>query len=186
VAFFDGQTAAGPPMKPMNRRSHETPTRRVRLPRCGCLSGAVLDAFADFFRTDKVAVTIVSGRTLDGAPIPPRHFDRFSRVLKEIVDARVWGGIHFRTAAVQGAEIGKKVARWLHNHYFQRAKRQGSFYEGRRLSLCLPTTTQTAVAASSPSVHSRCGDEESKEIESPGSSWYSSKPIRTPSRPLIT
>jgi len=88
----------------------------------GCLSGAVLNAFADFFGKDKVAVTIVSGRTLDGAPIPPRHFDRFSRVLKEIVDARVWGGIHFRTADVHGAEIGKKVARWLHKHYFQRVK----------------------------------------------------------------
>ncbi len=52
-------------------------------------------------------------------PIPPRHFDRFSRALKEVIDARVWGGIHFRTADVQGAVIGKKVAHWLEKHYFQ-------------------------------------------------------------------
>ena len=69
--------------------------------------------FAEFFGTDKVAVTIVSGRSLDGVPIAPRSFDRFSRVTKEIIDARVWGGIHFRTADVQGTVIGKKVAHWL-------------------------------------------------------------------------
>ena len=49
----------------------------------------------------------------------PRHFDRFSRVTKEIIDARVWGGIHFRTADVQGTVIGKKVAHWVRKHYFQ-------------------------------------------------------------------
>ena len=85
----------------------------------GCLSGAVLDTFAEFFGTDKVDVTIVSGRSLDGVPIAPRSFDRFSDVTKEIIDARVWGGIHFRTADVQGTVIGKKVAHWLRKHYFQ-------------------------------------------------------------------
>jgi hypothetical protein len=84
----------------------------------GCASGATLDTFADFFGTGKVEVTLVSGRSLDGVPIPPRHFDRFSQVLKEIIDARVWGGIHFRTADVQGAVIGKKVAHYLRKHYF--------------------------------------------------------------------
>jgi hypothetical protein len=31
----------------------------------------------------------------------------------------VWGGIHFRTADVHGTVIGKKVAHWVENHYFQ-------------------------------------------------------------------
>ena len=88
----------------------------------GCLSGAVLDTFAEFFGKDKVAFSVVSGRSLNGVPIPPREFDRFSRALKEIIDARVWGGIHFRTADVQGAAIGKKVAHWLEKHYFQRVR----------------------------------------------------------------
>ena len=85
----------------------------------GCLSGAVLHAMADFFGTDKVEITVVSGRSLNGAPIPPRQFDRFSYALDEIIDARVWGGIHFRTADVQGAVIGKKVAHWTRKHYFR-------------------------------------------------------------------
>jgi hypothetical protein len=53
------------------------------------------------------------------APCPPRTFDRFSEALKELIDARVWGGIHFRTADVQGAVLGKKVAHWERKHYFQ-------------------------------------------------------------------
>ena len=69
--------------------------------------------------TDKVELRVVSGRSLNGVPIPPRTFDRFSRVTKEVIDARVWGGIHFRTADVQGTVIGKKVAHWVRKHYFQ-------------------------------------------------------------------
>jgi PAP2 superfamily len=87
----------------------------------GCLSGAVLNTMADFLGTDKPegGLTIVSGRTLGGVPIAPRHFARFSEALKEIIDARIWGGIHFRTADVHGTVIGKKVAHWLEKHYFQ-------------------------------------------------------------------
>ncbi len=88
----------------------------------GCLTGAVLKTMADFFGTDKVAITVISGRSLNGVPIPPRHFDRFSRATKEVIDARVWGGIHFRIADVQGTVIGKKVAHWLRKHYFQPAR----------------------------------------------------------------
>ena len=44
---------------------------------------------------------------------PAAQFERFSDALEEVIDARVWGGIHFRTADVQGAVIGKKVAHWL-------------------------------------------------------------------------
>jgi hypothetical protein len=85
----------------------------------GCLTGAVMNTMADFFGTDKVELTVVSGRSLNGVPIPPRTFDRFSDVTEEVIDARVWGGIHFRTADVQGTVIGKKVAHWLQKHYFQ-------------------------------------------------------------------
>jgi hypothetical protein len=33
-------------------------------------------------------------------------------MLQEVVDARVWADVHFRTADEQGAELGEKVARW--------------------------------------------------------------------------
>jgi hypothetical protein len=83
-----------------------------------CISGAVVHTMQSFFGTDKVEFTATSNKCLP-APCPPRSFARFSGVLKEVIDARVWSGIHFRTADVQGAVLGKKVAHYLEKHYFQ-------------------------------------------------------------------
>jgi hypothetical protein len=44
-------------------------------------------------------------------------------MLDEVIDARVWAGIHFRTADVQGAVLGHKVAHYLERHYFQPVRR---------------------------------------------------------------
>ena len=70
------------------------------------------------FGTDKIAFDVVSIR-FAGTPAQTRHFERFSDALKEIIDARVWGGIHFRTADEQGAKLGKAVAKWERKHYFK-------------------------------------------------------------------
>ena len=80
----------------------------------GCVSGAVFRVFREVFGADKIAFDLYSTRF----PTQPRHFDRFSLALQEIVNARVWGGIHFRTADVQGVRIGKEVGFWLQKHYF--------------------------------------------------------------------
>ena len=85
-----------------------------------CISSAAVHALQAFFGTDKVSFTAVSNKC-SPAPCPGRPFDRFSVALKEIIDARVWGGIHFRTADVQGSVLGKKVAHYLEKHYFQPA-----------------------------------------------------------------
>ena len=75
-----------------------------------CVSGATVYALKAFFGTDRISFTAESNKC-SPAPCPPRSFHRFSEALKEIIDARVWSGIHFRTADVQGAVLGKKVAR---------------------------------------------------------------------------
>ncbi len=81
----------------------------------GCVSGAVLHTAKTFFGTDKMDFEVHSGRF----PGQPRQFSTFSSAIQEIVDSRVWGGIHFRTADEEGAVIGKKIARWLDSNYFQ-------------------------------------------------------------------
>jgi hypothetical protein len=83
-----------------------------------CISAATVYALQAFFGTNKVPFTAISNKC-SPAPCPPRSFDRFSDALKEIIDARVWGGIHFRTADMQGAVLGKRVAHYLQKHYFQ-------------------------------------------------------------------
>jgi hypothetical protein len=85
----------------------------------GCVSGAIVRTLQHFFGTDKTAFTVFSNRTRT-----TRSYDRFSHALKEVIDARVWGGIHFRTADVQGAVLGKKVAHWLAQHHFQPMKHE--------------------------------------------------------------
>jgi PAP2 superfamily len=90
----------------------------------GCLSGAVVNTMAHFFGTDKVEITVVSSRSLNGVPIAPRKFRRLSDALNEIIEARIWGGIHFRRADVQGAVIGKKVARYTRKNYFRPLRRR--------------------------------------------------------------
>jgi hypothetical protein len=83
----------------------------------GCVSGAIVRSLQNFFGTDKVSFTATSNKC-SPAPCAPRTFDRLSDSIKEIIGARVWGGIHFRTADVQGSVLGKKVARYELKHYF--------------------------------------------------------------------
>jgi hypothetical protein len=86
----------------------------------GCVSGSIVHALQNFFGTDKVTFTVTSNKC-SPAPCTPRTFERLSHALKEVIDARVWSGIHFRTADVVGAVLGKKVAHWERKHYFQPA-----------------------------------------------------------------
>jgi hypothetical protein len=81
----------------------------------GCVSGATLDAVRTFFGTDKVAINLASSRY----PGELRSFSRLSVAMDEIIDARVWGGIHFRTADVVGADTGRKVGRFMDKNYFR-------------------------------------------------------------------
>jgi hypothetical protein len=79
-----------------------------------CNTSAFVHTLRNFFGTDRIAVTAFSNKSCTW-----RSFDRFSDILKEVIDARVWAGIHFRTADAQGAVLGKKVAHYLKRHYFQ-------------------------------------------------------------------
>jgi hypothetical protein len=76
---------------------------------------AMCESFADFFGTDRIAFT---GTSLN-LPDKPRTFGSFSQATQEVVDARVWSGIHFRNADEDGARIGEQVARWRDRHYFE-------------------------------------------------------------------
>jgi hypothetical protein len=79
-----------------------------------CATSAYVNTLQNFFGTDKIAFNAFSNKSCT-----TRSFERFSDALKEVVDARVWAGIHFRTADVQGAVLGNKVAHYLEKHYFQ-------------------------------------------------------------------
>jgi CHRD domain len=51
-----------------------------------------------------------------------RHYDDPAVIQKDVIDARVWSGIHFRTADQVGVATGIKVGNWALDHYFAPAK----------------------------------------------------------------
>jgi hypothetical protein len=72
-------------------------------------SGAAEAVLKGFFGRDQVAVSVT---------YPPifgvtRSYSSFSQMAQEVVDARVWGGIHFRTADVDGSELGQHVGEYV-------------------------------------------------------------------------
>jgi len=36
-----------------------------------------------------------------------------------VIDARVWLGLHFRTADLRAVQMGDQVAEWALDHYFR-------------------------------------------------------------------
>jgi PAP2 superfamily len=80
-----------------------------------CFDGAHLRVLQMFFGTDEIGFDVMSSRF----PGQPRHFDRFSAPLAEIIEARIWAGLHFRTADVQAQLLGRNVAEYMAEHYFQ-------------------------------------------------------------------
>jgi len=79
------------------------------------LDGAHLEVLQMFFGTDKIGFDVKSSQ-FGGET---RHFNRFSDALKQIIDARIWAGLHFRTADIQAQILGRKVADYMAKHYFQ-------------------------------------------------------------------
>jgi hypothetical protein len=79
-----------------------------------CADGAHLRVLQLFFGDDVhfgVTSTRFNGET--------RFFDHFSEPLAEIIEARIWAGLHFRTADVQAEALGRNVAEYMADHYFQ-------------------------------------------------------------------
>jgi hypothetical protein len=61
-------------------------------------------------------MTVVVKKTPAG---PSRTFEKFSAVRDEVVEARIYGGIHFRFADIAGRKQGEHIAQWAHGHFFQ-------------------------------------------------------------------
>jgi hypothetical protein len=76
-----------------------------------CVSGAAARVLADYFG-DGTPITVTS----DGMPGTTRSFSSFSAALDEVKSARVFGGIHFRTACNDGQMLGIEVAEYIVSH----------------------------------------------------------------------
>jgi len=44
-------------------------------------------------------------------------------LVEEIVNARIYGGMHYRTSGLHGAALGKAVAKWVVQHSLRPRRR---------------------------------------------------------------
>jgi hypothetical protein len=79
-----------------------------------CLDGAHTRVLQLFFG-DEVPFRVPSVQF----PGETRGFPRFSDALAEITEARIWAGLHYRTADLQARQLGRNVADYAAENYFQ-------------------------------------------------------------------
>ena len=85
------------------------------------ISGAVSHMLRLFFGTDEVTFQMTTTNAL--APQKTRTFTRFSQAEQEVIDARVYVGIHYRNSdRVAGAQ-GRHVANWVFRHSLRPVER---------------------------------------------------------------
>jgi hypothetical protein len=85
----------------------------------GCVTSAEAEAIARALGTRRIDATLHG--SADGTPgdfTAARTYRRPHDLEREIVDARVWAGLHYRESAVQGVALGRKVARYVARHAF--------------------------------------------------------------------
>jgi hypothetical protein len=82
------------------------------------LDGASTTVLRQFFGDAPGSFHITSTFVNPGGPAV-RTFDTFSQAVAEIVEARIWAGLHYRGADVAGKALGTNVANYGIAHYFQ-------------------------------------------------------------------
>ena len=87
----------------------------------GCFSGSVVEVLRAYFGSDELHFTMSS--PVPGLLEPVRSYDRFSQVLTDILNARIYGGMHYRNSTAFGSELGKQVARQALENFFLPRKR---------------------------------------------------------------
>jgi hypothetical protein len=84
----------------------------------GCLTSALADVLANALGTQAIDATIW-GATGGGTTLTTqRHFADTQQLKDEIVNARVWAGLHWRNSVLAGEGIGDAVAGWSLDRYF--------------------------------------------------------------------
>jgi hypothetical protein len=73
----------------------------------GCTTAALAETLARLAGTRRIGLTVSS--TVTGAT---QRFATADDLERQIVDARVWGGLHFRDSVLVGERLGRAVARF--------------------------------------------------------------------------
>ena len=85
----------------------------------GFWSTALTDSVAAFFGTNRVTWTL----TVPKSAVPVLNqteytYDQLNALMRDVDDARVFGGLHWRQSLRHGAQIGRRVSAYVTRRYF--------------------------------------------------------------------
>ena len=86
-----------------------------------CATSGLMNGAKAFFGSDQAEFDIISTGIGPVGGVPTgstRHYSRFSDVIGDMIEARVFGGLHFRRADVNGANLGQRVAEYVDANFF--------------------------------------------------------------------
>ena len=78
-----------------------------------CFTGAVTESLRNYFGTKHVELTVFS--TTTGTT---RVYERLDELVEDVENARVWGGLHFRTTMTETAKHFPRIARDIGREHF--------------------------------------------------------------------
>ena len=77
---------------------------------------ALTDAVAAYFGTNKVSWTLTT--TAPQAVVTSRTYKDVNSLMREVDNARIWAGLHWRHSMRTGSQVGRKVAQHVTRNYF--------------------------------------------------------------------
>lgn len=79
---------------------------------------AMTKSLEHFFQTDKMTFSVTTTNTVPTVQ-DTRTYERFSDAADEVVDARIFSGIHFRFADEAAGKQGREIAQMAFHNYFR-------------------------------------------------------------------
>jgi hypothetical protein len=87
----------------------------------GAITSAMAEVFSTFLGTNQIGLAVHGFDPAGpaGNLNAVRHFDMPNELRHEIIDARLWAGLHYRFSGVAGVVLGRKVAKFDLRHAFR-------------------------------------------------------------------
>jgi hypothetical protein len=90
----------------------------------GSLTSAMVEVFEEFLGTRRIDLDVhgFDASGVAGNLDAVRHFETGDQLRDEIVEARLWAGLHYRLSSEAGVKLGRKVAHFDLRHAFKRSE----------------------------------------------------------------
>jgi hypothetical protein len=87
----------------------------------GEITSAMAEVFSTFLNTNQIDLDIHGSDAAGPNLNEVRHYDTASELRQEIIDARLWAGLHYRFSSVAGVVAGGNIAAYDLRHAFRPA-----------------------------------------------------------------